>query len=602
MSRKFEQEYSRANDRIHPRKELLQELEAKWAAEEAREAEEARKVSAFPTWARFTCAAAGILLCVGLGMGSMLLFSRSRGFEKKAAAVPQVAEGQAEEEAKILLEPAADLTFAMDMGAPEEMAEAETADAAVPMLMSTSMPNATAAPALPQGMHPAADEAEVEFAVRCGAQERSVNNEMPVKAAKKAQTAYPAGDILQRDGLIALFQPTTERVHVIRAESNKVSSVFSLTLKEPGAQVRRFFWLGDEFLAVQAQEGETELQRFGVASWKAPQHRRGLTQSGAFLAAEEMGGRVVTLSLYRASDQEPLPWVDGARLDYDAVLLDEERPCDVFTLLTVYDPAQEGFLFQQALLAESAGVAFGHEKVLLWTAEGALYVLSCDEAGVSLLAEGTLTETILTAAERGEGFSLLLQKGDDLLWLTLDEQLNETERAIAPGAGAVRWYEIYEEGAVFLTEDALHYLTAAGDRSVAVTGDGFTWLTPDRGLVLSASGQIQIVTVTQKGLEAQGTAQMKEDLAPLMEDLNRVAFDMGTGRLVIPAGKSVYLFHVDEAGKISPRSSPLTYHDHDETDQRELRCLLLEDRALVFSKSIVTLCNQNLIRITGCEY
>ena len=40
----FEQEYTRANDRIHPRKELLQELEAKWAAEQAQQAEESLAV------------------------------------------------------------------------------------------------------------------------------------------------------------------------------------------------------------------------------------------------------------------------------------------------------------------------------------------------------------------------------------------------------------------------------------------------------------------------------------------------------------------------------------------------------------------------------
>ena len=48
MSRQFEKEYTETNDRIHPRQELLQELESKWAAEEAREADEARKVVAFP--------------------------------------------------------------------------------------------------------------------------------------------------------------------------------------------------------------------------------------------------------------------------------------------------------------------------------------------------------------------------------------------------------------------------------------------------------------------------------------------------------------------------------------------------------------------------
>ena len=70
----FEQEYKRANDRIHPRKDLLKEMEKKWAAEQAQPVEEERgKVVAFPLWARYLGVAAGILLCVGVGMGSVLL-------------------------------------------------------------------------------------------------------------------------------------------------------------------------------------------------------------------------------------------------------------------------------------------------------------------------------------------------------------------------------------------------------------------------------------------------------------------------------------------------------------------------------------------------
>ena len=56
----FEQEYTRANDRIHPRKELLKELEAKWAAEQAQQVqeEEEKKVVAFPAWAKYLSMAA----------------------------------------------------------------------------------------------------------------------------------------------------------------------------------------------------------------------------------------------------------------------------------------------------------------------------------------------------------------------------------------------------------------------------------------------------------------------------------------------------------------------------------------------------------------
>ena len=61
----FEQKYTRANDRIHPRKDLLQELEAKWAAEQARVAEEEQKVVHIRTWPRYVGMAAGIVRFAG---------------------------------------------------------------------------------------------------------------------------------------------------------------------------------------------------------------------------------------------------------------------------------------------------------------------------------------------------------------------------------------------------------------------------------------------------------------------------------------------------------------------------------------------------------
>ena len=76
MSRQFEKEYTETNDRIHPRQELLQELEAKWASQEAQEVAEVQKVVTFPAWARALSVAAGILLCIGVGMGSVMIFSR----------------------------------------------------------------------------------------------------------------------------------------------------------------------------------------------------------------------------------------------------------------------------------------------------------------------------------------------------------------------------------------------------------------------------------------------------------------------------------------------------------------------------------------------
>ena len=150
---------------------------------------------------------------------------------------------------------------------------------------------------------------------------------------------------------------------------------------------------------------------------------------------------------------------------------------------------------------------------------------------------------------------------------------------------------------MFLTADALHYLTEAGDVSLPMTGDGFTWLTPDRGLVLSSDGQIQAVAVDGLGITALGKAQVKEGLGLLLEDMTRLAFDMGTGRLLLPAGQRVYLFVLDEQGNLSAQGSPMSFSDHKEEEQRELRCLLQEDRALIFYKAGVVVYNLNLERL-----
>ena len=150
----FEQEYTRANDRIHPRKDLLKELEAQWAKEaDAPQEEERGKVVAFPGWVRYAAMAAGILLCVGVGMGSVMLLSKGRSRTKSADAAAPVAMESAvvTEESKILTMPAA-------AAAPEPEA---MADGAIPNL---TMAAPTAADI--RGTRPAASAAEVEAAIR----------------------------------------------------------------------------------------------------------------------------------------------------------------------------------------------------------------------------------------------------------------------------------------------------------------------------------------------------------------------------------------------------------------------------------------------------
>jgi hypothetical protein len=362
----FEQQYKRANDRIHPRKDLLKEMEAKWAEEQAHQEEEESKVVAFPAWAKYVGMAAGVLLCVGLGMGSVLLYSRSRGMQSKsasaAAEAPQMAESMvAMEEAKIVTATTADTA----------VNETEAQGAAPAEAMLAASPYEA-----PKGMHRAADEAEVEDALHYGFADRgeagdSVEAEMDVpqaKAAAKAVAAdYPVGQILTRDELMVVFLPTTDQVRVVQYANRRVNLVFSLGLRERGAKVEQLFWIGSEMLAVREHAGDTELMRFDVADWKAPRHLRDLTQSGSFLCAGETGGKVFVLSLTKVAEEEPLPWVDGTRMDFDQVLLDAERPGDIFTVITVCDPqGGDGFAAQTALLTKARGAIIEMDRLLLW--------------------------------------------------------------------------------------------------------------------------------------------------------------------------------------------------------------------------------------------
>ena len=422
MSRQFEKEYTETNDRIHPRQELLQELESKWAAEEAREADEARKVVAFPAWARALSVAAGILLCIGVGMGSVMILSRGRSQMNKTASAEA---------------PMAAAEGAMDMAA----AEPEEAKILFEAVEEEEAPKTmlAAAAQAPEGTHFAANEAEVEDAilyrtVDLGAAKAAKTQTTAANDAE-SETVVPAGKIIRRGDVFAVFQPTSDQVHVIEYAGSQVNQVFALTMREKGTQVREIFWLGDEFLAVREQAGETELLRFDVSDWKSPRHLKDLTQSGSFLGAWEMGDRLYILSLYTAAEEEPLPWVDGSRLDFDKVLLDRARPGDAFAVLTVYEPGLgEGFAAEAALLAAVGGAAdTGDERLLLWTEGEAadLYVLALDADGLALAAESTQPGTLLDAGSLGEGFTLLLQNGDTAELLNLDAELRETTRTAA---------------------------------------------------------------------------------------------------------------------------------------------------------------------------
>lgn len=599
----FEQQYKRANDRIHPRKDLLKEMEAKWAAEEAHQAEE-RKVVAFPTWAKYASMAAGILLCVGLGMGSVLLFSRSRGMQEKSAAAQaeapmMMAESRVEaveEEAKIVTATTADMAAdkADAMGAaPEAMLAAPVQEA-------------------PKGMHRAADEAEVEDNLRYGfadqgPSEETVEAETAAPLAKAAanavETAYPAGQLLARDDLLTVYLPTTDQVRVIQYANRRATLVFSLGLREKGADMKQLFWIGDEMLAVREHAGDTELLRFDVADWKAPKHLKNLTQSGTFLGAGEMDGRLYVLSLYKATDQEPRPWVNGERIDFADVLLDVEKPGDVYTVLTVYDPAQNDLVSQTALLLEAEGAAAAGDRLFLWTgAEAAsLYAFDLDGDGLNLTAEIELPGAVVDAAAVGDGLGLLLQTGDGAALLTLDEELTETGTVVAK-TGIVRWGQVFEDGAAFLTDSEIHWLTPAGDRALEAVGDGLRRLSEDRLLAFSADGKLQLVSLAEDGLKALGATDTRNSLALLLEDPSRMDYDPGTGRLALPAGQMVYQYRINDAGEMALWGSPLAFQDHNEKEQRELRCRMTAEGVLVFYKSGVFVCSQTLERLIAARY
>ena len=622
----FEQKYTRANDRIHPRKDLLQELEAKWAAEQARAVEEEQKVVHLRTWPRYVGMAAGIVLCVGLGMGSMLLFSRSRGMQNKMAAAEASTTMDsmvAEEEPRIITE--------TNDAVPNE---AEMEDMAVAGGLPETEKNVSAyeLPEPLKGTHIALDEAEVEDAIRRGELERAAQEtgrksvqmapkgesdegfaaqaastgaptQAPQAKAEVAEIDYPRGELLRRDDLIAAFQPTTEQAHVVRYVDNKLTDVFSLNLRERGAQVKRFFWMGSELLAVRERDGETELLRFGVADWNAPKHRKNLTQSGTFLDAGEVDGRLWILSLYRATEEEPLPWVDGARMDYDHVLLDDERPGDTFTVITVYDPTQDGLATQTALLAQGDGVAFGPDDLLVWAVgeDTALYRFAWGPEGLYLAAETVREETIVSAAARQEGYDLLLQAGEKAALLTLDTALQEQARTAGP-TGSVVCGQVFEDEAVYLTADALHVMTAAKTRALPLAGNGFRRLNANRLLVISAAGQLQLVALDRDVLEVVSTVEVKDDLSLLVEDPTCLDYDPDTGRLVFPAGQKVYQFRIDEGSGAAPRSSSMSFTDHKDAELRELRCLLLPERALIFTKDGVVICNENFVRQRTEQY
>ena len=663
----FEQEYMRANDRIHPRQDLLKDLQKNWEAEQAEEKK--GRVVAFPTWIKVLSAAAGIILCVGIGMGSMLLLSRKGTANRSAEAeAPQMAYSLAEDAAlndairtegittattqqeakaeaapedapaEALLEPEAAslLMKAAEMPAPvgmhraldeEEIAQAlgfasadQGGEAPEPEAPAAGVPEEPEAQqdeplngALPEAAlaeeeeaEALAEEEEMAEPVEEGETEPSAADApadtvtaaaaQPEEPASDAATVVPQGRLMRQGDNFAVFMPTTEQVHIVQYANNKLSNVFSLGLKAKGTQVKDALWLGDELLALRETAGKTELLRFSVADWKSPRHLKDMTQSGAFLAAKELGGRLLVLTRFEASPEAPLPQVDGAALSADEVLLDRERPGTAFALLTVYDPALGAFGARLAVLSDVSGLAAAGEQVLLWSQGETLrlFALSFSEDGLNLVAEAELEGDLVDLYADEAGYTLLLQRGEEAALVTLDGALAE-QASLSVKTGA------YPGGAAFLTETALHVLTPAGDRALELNAHALRRLTEVRLLAITADGTLHLVG-TDGELRELSSALVKEDMTLILEAPAKIAFEEATGRIAFPAGKRVYQFMINDKDELRQRGYPLSFGDHNEQELRELRCLLLEDRAIVFYKAGAMLCNVNLERMLTNKY
>ena len=424
----------------------------------------------------------------------------------------------------------------------------------------------------------------------------------PEEPASDAAAIPPQGRLMRQGDNFAVFMPTTEQVHIVQYANNKLSNVFSLGLKAKGTRVKDALWLGDELLALREAAGKTELLRFSVADWKSPRHLKDMTQSGAFLAAEELGGRLLVLTRFEASPEAPLPQVDGAALSAEEILLDRERPGTVFALLTVYDPALGAFGARLAVLSDVSGLAAAGEQVLLWSQGETLrlFALSFSEDGLNLVAEAELEGDLVDLYAHEGGYTLLLQRGEEAALVTLDGALAE-QASLSVRAGALRCGEAYAGGAAFLTETALHVLTPAGDRALELNAHALRRLSEVRLLAVTADGTLHLVG-TDGELRELSSALVKEDMALILEDPAKIAFEPTTGRIAFPAGKRVYQFMVNDKDELRQRGYPLSFGDHNDQELRELRCLLLEDRAIVFYKAGAMLCNVNLERMLTNKY
>ena len=220
-----------------------------------------------------------------------------------------------------------------------------------------------------------------------------------------------------------------------------------------------------------------------------------------------------------------------------------------------------------ALLAKAQGAVADGDRLLLWTEAGDLYAFALTAEGLSLTAERQELGAVLTAQATAAGYALLLQEGNDVRYLALDAALNETASAAARGAGTVLSAQAYGDGGLLLTAESLHYLTAAGDKALSLTGDGFRRLAEDTQTIYSQTGApaVQLHTGGMCHLDADMSRQGLREIGSEGLDL---VFLENVGNLVCPAEFDtgaeidVVILSVPE-GDDKPLKYPLMFEEAD---------------------------------------
>ena len=300
----FEKEYIQAVDKIHPREDMLKRLQENWAKEQPKPQ---NKLVPFPAWLKALSVAAGLVLCVGLGVGGALLLSPKGRF-----AAPQAAE------APMLMESKAAVTSAEYEYAIEEAAiEEAPAMGAAPAELTTQDILAAVTP-----------------------------------MEKGAEAFVPRGKVLQSEGdLLAAFDPATAQIHWVSRKGSSLKEEMTLTLNRGRGEIVDAFWHSAQVLALEQQPDMTVLLPFDVTNVREPRIGGELSQSGSLRWAGPDGYRFYVVTDFVPTEQTPVPLINGEPLALQNISL-EGGPAASLTVVTVYDPTVGGFAEAYAMLGQ----------------------------------------------------------------------------------------------------------------------------------------------------------------------------------------------------------------------------------------------------------